>query len=133
MLKELDVEHPCGKLLVDAATSQEFECGDPGQEGECEITLDFRSENWDASSSTGFVRVYLDGTLQFEQQPSDFIDWTSITLVADECGRHKIDLCLNVLPGNNGWLACFDNVKAECMGVVQTTTSTWGVLKAMYR
>jgi len=28
MLKEMDVAHPCGKLLVQASTAQEFECGD---------------------------------------------------------------------------------------------------------
>lgn len=28
MLKEMEVEHPCGKLMVQAAAAQEFECGD---------------------------------------------------------------------------------------------------------
>lgn len=28
MLKEMDVQHPCGRLLVQASIAQEFECGD---------------------------------------------------------------------------------------------------------
>eukprot|EP00392_Amoebophrya_sp_AT5.2_P011064 g11139.t1 len=28
MLKEMEVAHPCGKLLVEASSAQEFECGD---------------------------------------------------------------------------------------------------------
>lgn len=28
MLREMEVAHPCGKLLCQAASAQEFECGD---------------------------------------------------------------------------------------------------------
>ena len=28
MLKEMEIQHPCGKLLSQASTAQEFECGD---------------------------------------------------------------------------------------------------------
>ena len=28
MLREMDVQHPCGRLLCQAAAAQEFECGD---------------------------------------------------------------------------------------------------------
>jgi len=126
------IHSPFGNSGGTGCISQVFDCGVPDPLNVCEIEFDYRSENWDANSNAGRVQVFVDGVLKYQAPESDQIDWTHIMFNV-ECGRHQIDLCLNVDDGNNGWIACFDNVTAECMTPVQTAPGSWGIIKDLYR
>jgi hypothetical protein len=126
------IHSPFGNSGGTGCITQIFDCGIENGVDLCEISFDFRSENWDANSEAGRVQVFIDGVLEFQAPESDKIDWKHVTIEVP-CGRHQIDLCLNVDDGNNGWIACFDNVTAECMTPVQTLPGTWGEMKDLYR
>lgn len=114
-----------------ACLEQTFSCGEPDEGTECFITLDYRLDMLDAGFDTGRIKVYIDGAeVLLVDTPSQ--DWATATFVVP-CGAHFIQLCLEVDPMNNAWRACFDNVRAECMGGVSDETNDWSTIKSLYR
>jgi hypothetical protein len=123
---------PFGTSEGIACIGQGFDCGDPGTDSRCQISFDFRLDQVDASTATAQVIAEIDGEVVYLSPLGGSIGWTHIAFEVP-CGQHRIELCLQVAPGNNGWRASFDNVKAECMTVTPVLPQSWGALKVIYR
>lgn len=126
------LQSPFGQSGGTACVSQRFVCGQKEPGSVCTITLEYTHRSIDSSPLAGRVKVMIDGTLVFTSAPSDFQDWTPLSLEVP-CGEHTIDLCLEVAQGNNGWEAGFDNVASDCFGATPTEPARWGTVKALYR
>lgn len=122
---------PFGNSGGQGCLIQGFQCGTPGVTGNCEIALDFKLDQVDASNNSGRVKIYVDGTLQYTSA-SMTLAWTHVSFTVP-CGFHTLALCLQVDAGNNGWSACFDNVTAQCMPITPAEPQTWGRIKAIYQ
>jgi hypothetical protein len=125
------IQSPFGNSQGTASISQSFDCGIPSLGLQCIIDFDYRLRAVDASPLTGRVKVIVDGALQFVSPPSNFIDWTTVT-IAVPCGDHTISLGLEVDAGNNGWEALFDNVLAHCDILIPVQPNTWGSIKRVF-
>lgn len=121
---------PFGNSGGEGCDVQTFQCGNAGQDT-CIIGLDYKLDALDANPLSGRVKIYLDGQLMYTSPPADHIPWTAVTFTAP-CGTHTIRLCLEVDPGNNGWIAGFDNVSAVCDNPNPVERSTWGRIKNVY-
>ena len=126
-----NIHSPFGDSGGESCITQDFQCGEAGTVGVCDISLDYRHMTWDSSPLAGRVNIYIDGVLVHTSPPVDDQGWTGFSFVT-ECGPHRIELCLEVDPGNNGWEACFDNVLAECDDNVPVQDGSWGAVKALY-
>jgi hypothetical protein len=124
------IDSPFGQSGGTGSIFQTFLCGDPGIPGNCVITLDYKLDQVDASDFTGRVRILIDGAVEYTSPPGPSLGWVSITITVP-CGNHVLSLDLEVDPGNNGWAACFDNVRATCEPIVPTRSSTWGRIKSL--
>jgi hypothetical protein len=126
------IQSPWGDSAGMGCFEQDFQCGeeDPTGESHCLITLDYFIHSLDAAPGTGRVIVSIDGIPMFISS-GDWIDWTTITL-SIPCGLHRISLCLEVDPQNNGWEAGFDNVNAECDESTATDAINWSTIKSLY-
>ncbi len=123
---------PAGNSGGEACLRQTFSCGDTSSFSHCRITFDYSLRMVDANLNTGRVKVYVDGILVFTSASDGLIPWTTESLSV-ACGAHTIALCLEVDPGNNLWLACFDNVAAQCEPASPVAPTSWGRIKALYR
>ncbi|HEX7878574.1 MAG TPA: hypothetical protein VF720_04160 [Candidatus Eisenbacteria bacterium] len=123
------IQSPFGNSGGTGSIFQTFLCGEPGIPGNCVITLDYRLDQLDASQLSGRVVVRIDGTVEYTWSLGP-VGWTNVTVTVP-CGNHVISLELEVSAGNNGWAACFDNVRASCEPIVPTRSSTWGRIKSL--
>jgi len=124
------IQSPFGDSGGTGCIEQTFVCG-TDQTAHCVITLDYMHRSIDASAFTGRVKVIVDGNVEFTSAPSNDQPWTTVTVVVP-CGTHRLQLCLEVDPGNNGWEAGFDNVRAVCDIPVGATEPTWGAVTKLF-
>lgn len=124
------IQSPFGGAGGTGCIMQTFICGDQGQEGTCTITFDYFLRQIDAGDFTGRIQVRAGGAV-FTFAPTD--DGWHRGEIRVPCGVVVLELCLQVDPTNNGWLAGFDNVMASCDGVVADEATPWGNIKALYR
>ncbi len=128
------IQSPWSDSAGIACFEQDFQCGvdDPTGMSNCLITFDYFLHIIDATPGTGRVVVMIDGNVEYVSPAGmDWIDWTTITLLVP-CGYHRISLCLEVDPQNNGWEAGFDNVYAECDDSTPADSSDWSTVKSLY-
>lgn len=124
------IQSPFGNSQGLGCVTQAFECGkDPA--ASCVITIDYQHASIDAGPLTGRVKIFIDQVLVHTSPPSNNQPWTTVTVTA-HCGRHELALCLEVDAGNNGWFACFDNVRASCEAPTPIEEGTWGAIKSIY-
>jgi hypothetical protein len=104
------IHSPFGDSGGQGLIRQQFVCwtGDPGQ---CEIAFDYKLDIWDASSFTGRVHAIVNGATVYTSPVANNISWTTIQVNMPCAPTLDIALVLEVDPGNNGWRACFDNVR----------------------
>ncbi len=109
---------------------QTFMCGEPSDETECVISLDYRLEDYGAEPGTGRVLMVFDGvTTLLTDMPGEWMQHTFTV----PCGEHTIELCLEVDEGSHFWVASFDNVQAYCSGVVPAEEESWSAIKTLFR
>lgn len=125
---------PFGNSGGIAHVEQTFDCGSPPFLGICQITFDLRCVAIDAGTGTGRVKVFHNGNLVLTRACDEVVNppYVTLELPSVPCGQQKLELCLEVDAGNNGWQACFDNVRAVCIPPLPTEQKTWGALKAVY-
>lgn len=113
----------------EACIIQTFECGEPGSSSVCTISFDYRFNRLtgDFSSSRLIVTVAGDTTVL----PGGVDEWTSASINVP-CGLHTLEICLEVDPSDNAWIADVDNVNALCTGVIPTEAPSWSTIKALY-
>ncbi len=111
--------------------SQTIQCGVPDPSRSCTIGFDFKLTPIDASPGTGRIIVSIDGVTSVVVDVGT-PEWEFVSYVVP-CGDHVLDICLEVDPENNSWVACIDNVRAECNDVVPNERDSWGSLKTLYR
>jgi hypothetical protein len=118
--------------LGEGCVSQVFDCGEQGETGTCTIIFDAMMQWIDSNELAGRLKVYVNGNLLWEAPEVNELPWTTVVLTVD-CGIIELDLCLDVSPGNNMWEGRYDNVSAECGGIVDNDFIEWGGLKSWYR
>ena len=114
-----------------ACILQTFMCGDPTVGTECTIGFDYKLTPIDADPGTARIIVAIDGVTDVVVD-METPGWEFVSYVVP-CGLHVIEICLQVDPENNSWVACIDNVRAECTGEVPETPSSWSRVKGLYR
>lgn len=124
---ESDFQNQGGWICI----TQTFQCGDPDVGTECTIGFDYRLTPVDAGLGTGRIIVVIDGVIDIVTDVEN-PDWEFVSYVVP-CGEHNIQICLEVDPTDNAWVACIDNVRAECTGIVPNELGSWGSLKTLYR
>jgi len=97
------------------------------QEENCEIIFDYKLDWFDATSGfdSGRIVARINGTLVFASahnlsETNPGTPWTTVTLQAPVCDPPSslitLALGLEVLQGDNAWVASFDNVRVNCDG-----------------
>ena len=124
------IQSPFGNSQGTACVTQSFQCGDDPAT-ECVITIDYQHGSIDSNPLAGRVKIFIDQVLVHTSPPSNNQPWVTVTVTAP-CGRHELALCLEVDKGNNGWVACFDNVRASCETPTPIPEGTWGMIKSIY-
>lgn len=124
---ESDFSNPGGWVCI----TQTIQCGDPTIGTECTIGFDYKLTPIDAGPDTGRIIVTIDGVSDIIPDVGP-MDWEFVSYVVP-CGVHVVQICLEVDPENNAWVACIDNVRAECTGEVANELGSWGTLKTLYR
>ena len=107
---------------------QTFVCGD---EGTCTISFDAMMAWLDSNELAGRLKVYANGVLKWTAPAVNELPWTPVVIDTD-CGTVRLDLCLEVDPGNNMWQGGYDNVAAVCEEVPVEHLG-WGTVKGLYR
>jgi len=114
-----------------ACILQTIQCGQPDDGTECTIAFDFKLTPIAAVPGSGRIIVTIDGISDIVvDMPTP--DWEFVSYVVP-CGVHVIEICLEVDPFENAWVACIDNVRAVCTGGVPNELDSWGSLKSLYR
>jgi len=126
-LLESDFQNLGGFVCI----SQTIQCGQPDPSRSCTIGFDFKLTPVDAAPGSGRIIVSIDGVTDVVVDVGT-LDWEFVSYVVP-CGVHVIDICLEVDPTDNRWVACIDNVRAECNDVVPNELDSWGSLKTLYR
>jgi len=124
---ESDFQNGGGRACI----SQIIQCGDPDDGTECTIGFDFKLTPIDAMPGTGRIIVTIDGVTDVVIDTGT-PDWEFVSYVVP-CGEHTIEICLEVDPQDNSWVACIDNVRAVCTGGVPNELGSWSRLKSLYR
>lgn len=121
-----DISNPGGRACI----AQSFTCGVPGGDTVCTVSLDVRFNILGADLRSSRLIVSIDGSEELVVDPTDA--WTDLS-VDVPCGQHDLEICLEVDPDDNGWVAKVDNVSSQCVGVIGNETRGWGPLKQRYR
>ena len=111
--------------------TQQFECGTSSDPGVCVISVDyilFSNEN-----PTIAIEVVIDATVHLFEYSAPTNGWVTFTTQVP-CGSHGIAIAASFQNGSasSHWSMHFDNVTASCQGVIKTSPSTWGRIKALY-
>ena len=109
--------------------SQVFDCGDV-PDGICFISVDYSLLSEIYIAGGGHVVISVDSTVLFDSPAVD-TPWTTVNLEVP-CGVHEIEICLDVREPGEQWVACFDNVTAECDDSVPVEARDWGMIKSLY-
>jgi hypothetical protein len=121
-----DFDNPGGRACI----AQDFTCGVEGADTVCTITLDYRFNLLSGSAGSARLLVSIDGEQLLSVSPTG--EWTQAA-VDVACGQHTIEICMDVVPSDNAWTACVDDVNALCTGVVSTDVQGWGTVKGLFR
>jgi hypothetical protein len=124
------IQSPFGTSGGTGCIEQIFVCG-TDEQAHCVISVDYMLRSIDAAALTGRVKIMVDGNVEYTSPPTNDQPWTSVTVVVP-CGTHRLQLCLEVDAGNNGWEAGFDNVSSVCDIPVGATEPTWGSVKSLF-
>jgi hypothetical protein len=125
------IQSPFGDSGGTGCITQTFLCGEQGGPGLCTITVDYQHGTIDANKNAGRVLIRLNNQVVYTSPPENQSPWRTINFTSP-CGLQRLELCLEVDAGNNGWAACFDNVEAECHRPTPSEDGTWGRIKAIY-
>lgn len=125
------IRSPFGGPGGQGSLTQEFDCG-PDESGICTIDVTYRLDAIDATAGSAVVRIFVDGVEEHVSSPTDFfLDWTTTSIEVD-CGTVELSLVLDVEPENNGWIASFDQIAADCDDAVRNDSRSWSAVKAMF-
>lgn len=110
-----DISNPGGLACI----AQSFTCSVQGGDTVCTVSLDVRFNILGADLRSSRLIVSIDGSEDLVVDPTDA--WTDLS-VDVPCGQHDLEICLEVDPDDNGWVAKVDNVSSQCVGVIGNET-----------
>lgn len=120
-----DTSNPGGQACIE----QTFDCGQPGSGSVCSISFDYRFNRISGDFSTSRLIVTIDGDAT--ALPGNVDTWTTASFSVP-CGTHTLEICLDIDPSDNSWVAGVDNVDALCTGVIPNEARSWSTIKAQW-